>query len=447
MKLRNLVCTSMLILFPGSAAWAQQDQSQNPGPDARYKVDGLIVVGHPDDDIEVAAYVAKMIEQQHKRFAVVYATRGNSGGNAAGLEQAAVLADVREMEARHSIASYGITNAWFLHGSDTPGGDVLHSLEAWGHGQALDEVVRLVRLTRPEVILTWLPNYVVGENHEDHQGAGVLATEAFDLAADPLAFPEQVTAPRNRLSINNYGEGLRPWQSKKIYYFSDSIHFDFLKGKGPEYSASEISPSRKIPYSQVAAEAWSHYQTQNDFTDAQLKEFTETPVRFIWGKSLVGGTPNGDIFEGITPTPIAYHRTRGYEPPSEPLTLSLGGPWAFYRAFWRAHNIEHLADLYAPEAQVGSGDFLWVPLIIRNDTDSPAKVSLRASLPHGWSAKPTTEVFTVGPHDYYAVQLTVTPLDYRKNAWQTLSWEATTDGRKIGTVSLRVDMASNGLPQ
>ena len=185
--------------------------------------------------------------------------------------------------------------------------------------------------------------------------------------------------------------------------------YEVFRVDRPEYSASEISPSRKIPYSQVAAEAWSHYQTQNDFTDAQLKEFTETPVRFIWGKSLVGGTPNGDIFEGITPTPIAYHRTRGYEPPSEPLMLSLGGPWAFYRAFWRAHNIEHLADLYAPEAQVGSGDFLWVPLIIRNDTDSPSKVSLRASLPHGWSAKPTTEVFTVGPHDYYAVQLTVTP--------------------------------------
>src|SRR5207249_3205543 len=160
-----------------------------------------------------------------------------------------------------------------------------------GHGQALEEVVRLVRLTRPEVILTWLPNYVVGENHEDHQGAGVLATEAFDLAANPLAFPEQVTAPRNRLNISNYGEGLRVWQPKKIYYFSDTIHFDFFKGKGPEYRTNEISPSRKIPYSQVAAEAWSYYQTQNDFTDAQLKEFTEAPVRFIFGKSLVGGTP------------------------------------------------------------------------------------------------------------------------------------------------------------
>ena len=446
-RTRTFVCCSLLLLCSSLSLHAQQQSSANPGPDARYKVDGLIIVGHPDDDIEVAAYVAKLIEQQHKRFAVVYGTRGNSGGNAVGLEQSNTLADVREMEARHSLASYGIYNAWFLHGSDTPGGDVLHSLEAWGHGQALDEVVRLVRLTRPEVILTWLPDYVVGENHEDHQAASVLATEAFDLAANPLAFPEQVTPPRDRLNISNYGEGLRPWQPKKIYYFSDTIHFDFFKGKGPEYSTGEISPSRKVPYSRVAAEAWSHYKTQNDFTDEQLKQFTEEPVRFIFGKSLVGGGPTDDIFQGITPNPIAFTGSRGYEPPTPQLTVELGGPWSFYRAFWRAHNFDHLADLYAPEAQVAPKETLWVPLILRNGTDTQKKVSLRALLPSGWSQKPVAETYTVDPHDDFPIQLTITPSESDKNTWQTLSWEATSDGKKISTVALRVDVVGNGLPQ
>src|SRR5438094_5112602 len=325
-----------------------QQAPPNPEPDYRYKIDILEVVGHPDDEIMVAAYVSELTEQQHKRVAVVYTTRGNSGGNAAGPEQSNALADIREMEARHSLASYGISNAWFLHGSDTPGGDVLKSLEQWGHGKALDEIVRLVRITRPEVIVTWLPNYVVGENHDDHQAAGVLATEAFDLAANPLAFPEQVEAARNRLNISNYGEGLRPWQPKKIYYVSDTTHFDFFKGNGPEYPTIDVSPSRKIPYSRVAAEAWSHYKTQNDFTDAQLKEFTEMPVRFIFGKSLVGGTATSDVFESISGTPIAYVRARGYEPRAPALTLELGGPWAFYREFWPAHNLEHLPKLYSP---------------------------------------------------------------------------------------------------
>src|SRR2546430_10726988 len=43
--------------------------------------------------------------------------------NAVGYEQSTALADVREMEARHSLATYGINDAWFLHGSDTPGAD------------------------------------------------------------------------------------------------------------------------------------------------------------------------------------------------------------------------------------------------------------------------------------------------------------------------------------
>ena len=447
--MRPHVCLVLALVLMICVSRSNSQQAEpNPEPDARYKVDILIIVGHPDDDIEVAAYVAKLIEQQHKRVAVVYGTRGNSGGNAAGSEQANALADIREMEARHSLASYGITNAWFLHGSDTPGGDVLHSLESWGHGKALDEVVRIVRITRPEVIMTWMPNYVVGENHDDHQAAGVLATEAFDLAANPLAFSEQLEAPRNRLGINNYGEGLRPWQPKKIYYFTDATHFEFLKGSGPEYPTSDISPSRKIPYSRVAAEAWGYYKTQNDFTDAQLKEFSEMPIRLIFGKSLAGGSTTGDVFEGITAAPIPYVRPYGYDAPvAGNLSLELGGPWAFYRAFWTAHNIEHIGKLYAPEAQVAPGDTLWVPLIIRNDTDKAAQVTLTPKLPAGWSQQPNAAEYSIEAHDYYSVQLFITPSPSHKGTWQTLTWDADANGKKIGTTSLRVEVASNGLPQ
>lgn len=439
---------SACVLALSALGQLQSQAPPFPQPDNRYKVDILIVVAHPDDDIELAAYLAKVIEQEHKRVAAVYTTRGNSGGNAAGQEQANALADIREVEARQSLASYGVTLAWFLHGSDTPGADVLHSLERWGYGKALDEVVRLIRLTRPEIILTWMPNYDVGENHEDHQAAGVLATEAFDLAANPLAFPEQVETPRDRLNINNYGEGLRPWQPKRIYYFSDATDLGFMKGKGPEYPTNEISPSRKIPYSQVAAAAWSFYKTQEtDFPAVQLKEFTESPVRLIFGKSLVGGTVTGDIFDGVKPGPIPYTKPRGYEAPAQKLALELGGPWAFYRTFWPAHNIEHLANLYPPQAQVSSGDYLWVPLLIRNDTDSPKQIELRTYLPAGWNQQPNYSTYAVAAHDSPAIQLTIKPAESQKGTWQTLSWSATSDGKDIGTVTLRVDVVGNYLPQ
>lgn len=247
----------------------------------------------------------------------------------------------------------------------------------------------------------------------------MLATEAFDLAGNPLAFPEQVEAPRDQFNINNYGEGLRPWQPKKIYYFSDTTHFDSFKGNDPEYPTSETSPSRNAPYSRIVAEAWASYKTQGDFTDDQLKEFSERPVRLIFGKSLVGGSPTGDVFEGINSTPIAYVPARGYQPPPPDLGFELGGPWAFYHQFWPAHNIEHLASLYPPEAQVTPGESLWVRLLIRNNTNRPKQVSLRSSLPPGWKQQPEWTLYKLEPHESYTVQSTLLLLPHRKAPGKT----------------------------
>ena len=192
-------------------------------PDVRYKADVLLVVAHPDDDVVIGGYLARASLDEKKRIAVVYCTSGDGGGNVVGYEAGAALGQLRIMEARRALASLGIENVWFLGGHDTPGQNVLWSLDNWNHGRALDEVVRIVRMTRPEVILTFLPDYVVGENHDDHQAAGVLATEAFDSAADPTRFPEQVSPPRNRVGMMNLTEGLHTWQPQKIYYFTDAF--------------------------------------------------------------------------------------------------------------------------------------------------------------------------------------------------------------------------------
>jgi len=103
--------------------------------------------------------------------------------------------------------------------------------------------------------------------------------------------------------------------------------------------------------------------------------------------------------------------------------------------------------LYAPEAQVAPGDTLWVPLIIRNDTDKTAQVTLTPKLPAGWSQQPKATQYRIAPHDYYSVQLFITPSAAHKDTWQTLTWDAEANGKKMGTPNLRVDVASNGLPQ
>lgn len=232
-------------------------------PDDRYKADILLVLAHPDDDVLIGGYLAKASLDDHKRIAVAYCTNGDGGGNYAGYESGAALGQIRTVEARRAMAFLNIENVWFLGGRDNPGQNVLWSLDSWNHGRALDEVVRIVRITRPEVILTFLPDYVVGENHDDHQGAGVLATEAFDAAGNPIQFPEQVSAPVNRRGMMNLTEGLHPWQTKKLYYFTDAFEnfspywheagdlspyrANFLDGQGPSTRTPRFRHRGKSP--------------------------------------------------------------------------------------------------------------------------------------------------------------------------------------------------------
>ena len=95
--------------------------------DERYKVDILLVVAHPDDEGAATPYLARAMDEG-KHVAIAYGTRGSSGANEAGPEQAAALGDIREIEARRAAAVLGIDKVWFLGGKDTASQDVLQSL-------------------------------------------------------------------------------------------------------------------------------------------------------------------------------------------------------------------------------------------------------------------------------------------------------------------------------
>lgn len=440
-------------------------------PDDRYKADALLVVAHPDDDVVIGGYLARASLDEKKRIAVVYCTSGDGGGNMVGYEAGAALGQLRIMEARRALASLGIENVWFLGGHDTPGQNVLWSLDNWNHGRALDEVVRIVRITRPEVILTFLPDYVVGENHDDHQAAGVLATEAFDSAADPTRFPEQVSPPRNRVGMMNLTEGLHTWQPQKIYYFTDAFENftpywhdekdlspfrkNFLDGNGPSYPNTAISPSRHVSYARLNAEQQTFYLTQEGYlaTEAIKKNDVtsfEYPMRFVFGKSLVGGDAEGDIFEHVSPKQIPFRPVRGFRPEDQQTSaLELGGSHLFYQQFWKAHDLEHLAKLIPiPEFAVGEGQVVHIPLLIRNDTESPQDITLSSSLPPSWSEKGTYSEYPVAPGEVYPVEAELVAPKQGNSKWEELSFETREGGKQVGTVKLRVFVGkTGGLPQ
>jgi len=434
-----------------------QQPPTNPPPDARFKADILVIAPHPDDESTIAGYLAKAVFDEHRRVAVVLTTRGDAGQNLVGYEQARSLGEIREIETRQALASIGITNVWFLRAPDTWAqdvSDVLRSLETSNHGSSLGEAVRFIRLTRPEVVISMLPATVVGENHEDHQAAGIIATEAFDLAGDPTSFPEQVAAPEDRLWYGNLMEGLRAWQPKKLYYYTDASHFDFLKGKGPEYSMTTVSPSQRVSYARLAAKELSFHRTQYGDEPAKalatnnLHDF-EQPLPFILGKSLVGGAATGDIMEGVTSGAIAFAPVRGYRPPENiaSVSMELGEGWAFYRRFYPAHNLDIMPALLAPELGVGSGQHFAVMLLLHNPTDKPVTFHLRTQLPQGWIVDSTSaqhahpwpmNTFIAAAHDDFSVRIRLVAPRVDKSQWQTIIWTADADGKQTGPVTLTV---------
>ena len=70
-----------------------------------------------------------------------------------GREYGKSLALEREVEARQALASMGITSAGFFDAPNTASVNVIQTLERWDHASFLASVVRIIRLTRPEVLV------------------------------------------------------------------------------------------------------------------------------------------------------------------------------------------------------------------------------------------------------------------------------------------------------
>ena len=458
-----------VLLFAVSHAIAQEPQKIK-GPDERYKVDILVVVAHPDDEGAVTPYLARAIYDLHKTVAVVFGTRGGSGGNDYRREHGPAMADVREIEARQACAKLGIDKVWFLGGKDTASQNVLNSLANWGHGQSLEEMVRLVRLTRPEIIITWLPSIFIGENHGDHQAAGVLATEAFDLADDATAFPAQLAGASKRLEP--YLENLTPWQPKKIYYFSDAQDSKQFAGKGFAYSVREVSPSQKRPYWLLALRAAEPHQTQfpeeihrwSSLSDEEIQKAMNDPNKLWWsepetlifGKAMVPGIKAADDPFAGTEGSVDFHtelRTTIIGRETHRTELRMGGPWDFYRDFRKRHNLESLPYAATPEIAIKSGTTLMIPIIVEHSPAMGAStVKITVETPQGWRVETGAGNFQLPVEKLSAMRVdiavpTLSREETNSSKPQEITVHAEMDGKSIGEIKMRVALQNGGVPE
>lgn len=157
---------------------------------------------HPDD--ENNALHVYLNRGQGMRTILATATRGDGGQNEIGPELYDPLAVLRtgELEAMHR---FDATEQYFTRAIDFGYSfSIEETLEKWGRDEITGDYVRLIRMTRPDVIVGMNPTGTAGGLH--HQTSGLLSREAFKAAGDPSRYPEQIR------------EGLVPWQPRKYYY-------------------------------------------------------------------------------------------------------------------------------------------------------------------------------------------------------------------------------------
>lgn len=466
---RLLAVSLAVALLSTSALGQPADSVAIPlSSDARFKVDLLLVVAHPDDESAFAGYLARSVLDEGRTAAVVYLFDGKGGQSVEGTEGGEALGAIRQIEARAALAELGISRVWFLGERGAFSSNVLKSLAAANHGALLERLIVLVRLTRPEVVLTWVPA-AVGD-HADHQASGVLATEAFSLSGDPAAYPAQLAVATTNLPPGGleYG-GLRPWQPKRLYFVTDGSGVD-LEALGPAYALTDVSPSRDISYGAIAAESAAKHRSQEGFaglaealdradgTAEALQNFEAfygfplfpDPTRFILGASRTGAAPKDDLFAGLTLEPIPFSPPEREDVPVEQssrIGIQIGGPWAYYRAFWAAYGLGHLADLRAPSARMRPDEpYLRVPLLLINPTSQRRVIRVAVALPAGWAQRPGVGSFEVAPHTTIPIEGRLRPADGEDAVPGKAVWEAYADGASVGSVTIEVVIAG-GLPQ
>ena len=262
---------------------------------------------HPDD--ENNGLLVMLNRGQGYRTALATATRGNGGQNEIGPEIFEALGVLRtgELAALHRFdgAEQYFTRAvdfGYSFGID-------ETFEKWGRQEITADYVRLIRMIRPDVIVTLPPTGNAGGQH--HMASAVITRDAYKLAGDPTKFPEQIK------------EGLRPWQPKKLYHLAA---FGFpgeppVSGRVLKVNAGIYDPLLGKTYNEIGTEARSMHKCQGM---GQLLSLPAPSSAFAASYQLVETTmpaqtqkDEASLFEGIDSGIMSLTRFAGARAPKD----------------------------------------------------------------------------------------------------------------------------------
>ena len=203
----------------------------------------LYVAAHPDD--ENTLLIAYLARGRDYRTAYLSVTRGDGGQNVLGPEFGEELGVARTQELLAARRLDG-GRQFFTRAIDFGfSKDYLETLNIWDRQQVVSDMVRVIRTFRPDVIITRF-SLQPGGTHGHHTASAVLALDAFRLAGQATAFPDQLTT-------------LQPWQPRRI----------LVNGRGDTGGANSLSmdisgndPVTGMSFGELAGRSRSMHKTQ-----------------------------------------------------------------------------------------------------------------------------------------------------------------------------------------
>jgi hypothetical protein len=131
------------------------------------------------------------------------------------------------------------------------------------------------------------------------------------------------------------------------------------------------------------------------------------------------------------------------------VTAEIGSPWDFYRVFWPQHGLAIPEALMSPKIYVSAGSSVIVPIKVSNPTGTFAKirVALESKLPDGWTAKKFEGEFELLAGETRVLNISIATPDKPSNDWTPVRFSVTAGDKRIGDVSLGVQLQPFALPQ
>ena len=184
----------------------------------------LAVLAHPDDETFGLGGTLALYASRGTRVYLVCATRGEVGDVPPEvMDGYASVGELREAELRCAASKLGLEGVFFLDYRDSgmPGSlDNQHptALAAQPVEKVAGDIVKYIRLLRPQVVLTFDP--IGGYRHPDHIAIHRATVKAFSTAGDPLAYPDSL-APYTpqRLYFQTVSKKLLRWAVRILPIF------------------------------------------------------------------------------------------------------------------------------------------------------------------------------------------------------------------------------------